>query len=831
MNRTSISCLAVLLILITGCQTSNKNVTITDEINVPATVFALSDLKQALDEAGYSVSDPAQGTEITIVQDPGLEDQGYKILIESKEGILIKAGGARGGMYGILDVAEQMRLSGDIREIEETTESPFIEYRGIKMNIALDGRLPSYDDTGDAAQNNIAEMWNMDFWIEFLDDLARNRYNMLTLWSKHPFPALCKLEDYPGAAMEDVYVYDKSITWDTHRDWRGIDLQDKNNLRKIKTMTMDEKIVFWQKVMEHAANRGIDIIWFTWNIFISPGTGEMLEPESADAITYMQKAVEEMVTTYPNLSGFGVTAGERMGMTVGNYTATQWMFETYGKGVIAAKEANPDRPFRFIFRRHHTFLPAIQRDFAANFPGEVETSYKYSVARMYSSANPPIFEQEYLPDVRKYDFKCWMNIRNDDNFTFRWGDPDFVREYLTGFMSYGVTPGFYMGSDGYLWGREFTSKVPELSGELEIKKHWYRYMLWGRLAYNPELPDSHFKKIISNRFPETDADALFNAWRYASKTIPVVSNFRWKPADAMWSAEGCMDQYNGFQSVRDFIDCFTLEKEHLQNITDYVTMLKEGGETTAKSPFQVADSLRYCAEQALKFLSEIRERGNPASAALQATLNDIECHALYGNYYAGKISGATYLHMYECLSGDEKAGYKEKAIQETTLAAEAWRKLAEIADSQYNTQLLARTRVLDWKKTIEEVEKDIEIVRNSTGAEPRIAKIFNSGYTIVDEGQRIKLINFLESKGYEVEEYAGWKVEAYATGLKIVLTKRDDLVAQFFTSRGGVYPTQYEETGIHIDEVNQKLWVIGETDELTSKGIDLLIEELDQDLK
>ena len=115
----------------------------------------------------------------------------------------------------------------------------------------------------------------------------------------------------------------------------------------------------------------------------------------------------------------------------------------------------------------------IQNDFAAHFPGKVETSYKYSVAHMYSSVNPPLFEQEYLPDVKKYGVDCWMNLRNDDVFAFRWGDPDYVRDYLKGMMSYGVTPGFYMGSDGYLWGREFTSKDETLSGELEIKKHWY----------------------------------------------------------------------------------------------------------------------------------------------------------------------------------------------------------------------------------------------------------------------------------------------------------------------------------------------------------------------
>ena len=99
-------------------------------------------------------------------------------------------------MYGVLELAEQIKLKG-IQGVSETSQKPFIEKRGVKFNIPLDARLPSYDDTGDAAQKNIAEMWNADYWHEFLDQMAVNRYNVLTLWTKHPFPALIKLKDYP----------------------------------------------------------------------------------------------------------------------------------------------------------------------------------------------------------------------------------------------------------------------------------------------------------------------------------------------------------------------------------------------------------------------------------------------------------------------------------------------------------------------------------------------------------------------------------------------------------------------------------------------------------
>lgn len=832
MKAISILFLSLLFLQCTSKKTENKeamsiSIKIEKSLEGPQTYFGTEDLKASLESNGYKLISSSADINLTLSENYSLKEQDY-VIKKKKRQLIMQAGGKLGAMYGLLDLAEQIKIGNKLLAIEEKSESPFIEYRGIKMNIALDGRLPSYDDTGDAAQKNIAEMWNMDFWVEYLDDLARHRYNLLSLWSKHPFPALCKLEKYPGAAMEDVYVYNKAITHETHRDWRGIDIQNMDNLRLIKTMTMDEKIAFWQKVMEHANNRGIDIIWFTWNIFISPGTGEITDPTSEEAIVYMREAVQEMVETYPHLSGFGVTAGENMPMTVGDLSAPAWMFETYGKGIIAAKEKDPEREFRFIFRRHHAFLETIQNDFASKFPGEVETSYKYNVSRMYSSSRPPIFEREYYPDVKKYNFKCWMNVRNDDMFTFRWGDPEFVRDYLKGMMSYGVVPGFYMGSDGYLWGREFTSKNPHLSGELETKKHWYRYLLWGRLAYNPEISDSYLQEVMKSKFPEAKEQNLFEAWKYASKVFPMVCNFHWKPADAMWATEGCMDQYKGFQTVRDIIDCYTLENDRLQNITDYVIAIQENEQHQLTTPLEVADTLRLYAHKTYKNLNSIKTSSSISSEALKATLIDLECFALYGEYYAGKIAGATYLHMYENLNNSEKDSYKRKAIEETEKAAEAWKKLADLADSQYKVQLLARTRELDWKKITSDVEADIDIVKASTGTEPKVAKVFYSSHAKIKKEQKEKLAKFLKSKGFRVEEYSGWKTEAYASGLKIAIAVKGGLVSQFYTSRGGTYPENYEETGVVIRDIHHKTWVVGKDTEHANLAIDHLIEKLEK---
>ena len=47
-------------------------------------------------------------------------------------------------------------------------------------------------------------MWSFDFWHEFLDEMARHRYNVLSLWNLHPFPSIVKVPEYPDVALDDV---------------------------------------------------------------------------------------------------------------------------------------------------------------------------------------------------------------------------------------------------------------------------------------------------------------------------------------------------------------------------------------------------------------------------------------------------------------------------------------------------------------------------------------------------------------------------------------------------------------------------------------------------
>jgi hypothetical protein len=66
---------------------------------------------------------------------------------------------AAGAMYGGLELAEAVQLAHGLAGVTNRQTNPYLDKRGIKFNIPLDARTPSYSDDSDSAQANIAHMW------------------------------------------------------------------------------------------------------------------------------------------------------------------------------------------------------------------------------------------------------------------------------------------------------------------------------------------------------------------------------------------------------------------------------------------------------------------------------------------------------------------------------------------------------------------------------------------------------------------------------------------------------------------------------------------------
>jgi hypothetical protein len=307
--------------------------------------------------------------------------QSYSIRRSTRDGrttIAVLGADATGAMYGGLDLAEAVRL-GTLGEAADSDHSPRVERRGIKFNVPLDLRTPSYSDNSDAAQANIGEMWSFDFWREFLDNMARHRYNVLSLWNLHPFPSIVKVPEYPDVALEDVQR--TLIPMDDTYSHGGDDMFRPVLLTRIETlrkMSITDKIAFWRDVMRYAHDRGIEVYWFTWNIFTFGAEGKYgITPEQTNqkTIDYFRASVRETVLTYPLLDGIGITAGENMRERKDAFSKEAWLSKTYGQGIRDALKLQPGRPFRLIHRYHQTGQGEIMEAFQ-DFPGTFEVSFK-----------------------------------------------------------------------------------------------------------------------------------------------------------------------------------------------------------------------------------------------------------------------------------------------------------------------------------------------------------------------------------------------------------------------------------------------------------------------
>ena len=163
--------------------------------------FAVEEIRREAELRGMTLDDDAKATRIalTVGKDGKAAAQSYRIRVRNDGGrrtITVRGADEAGAMYGGLDIAEAIR-TGRLDSLKDSEHSPHIAQRGIKFNIPLDLRTPSYTDCSDAAQANIPEMWERDFWTAFLDAMARHRYNVLSLWSLHPFPSLVKVPEFP----------------------------------------------------------------------------------------------------------------------------------------------------------------------------------------------------------------------------------------------------------------------------------------------------------------------------------------------------------------------------------------------------------------------------------------------------------------------------------------------------------------------------------------------------------------------------------------------------------------------------------------------------------
>ena len=393
------------------------------------------------------------------------------------------------------------------------------------------------------------------------------------------------------------------------------------------------------------------------------------------------------------------------GKLKGDHANEKWLWRTYGEGVRDALKKEPNRNFRLIHRFHQTSLGEI-KDAFREYPGPFDLSLKYAIAHMYSITNPP-FVNAAMP-LLSQQTKSWLTIRNDDIYSFRWANNDFARQFIKDIPEPEKIAGYYMGPDGYTWGRDYLTKGTE--HQLVLQKQWYSFMLWGRLSYNPNLPDQLFFKILQTHFPSIDVQKLYKPWSAASMIFPWITRFVWGDIDLKWFPEANISHptHKGFFTVADYIEREPMPGSNIRNIYLWAKYQQEGKVDSLQSPLAVADTLARLSAAALSGLKALPARKVGSFKELDQTLGDIEAFAHIGNYYAAKMRAACSLAKFDQLGNEPD---RNKAIVYLEEARGHWAQYAKVYSSLYKPALYNRVGFVDIPGLLSKVEADITIAK------------------------------------------------------------------------------------------------------------------------
>ena len=649
---------------------------VTDFSSSSPVVFAAEQLRGTC--ASRSLPCPA----FTLHQDPALPARAYRAHREG-QAFMIAASDEEGAMNAVLDLKDSIEAYGT-PQLKEGTVSPCIGCRGIKLNVPLDVRSPSYTDCGDSAQYNIAAMWDEGFWRGLTDRLALMRYNTLTLWNLCPFPSMVRIPEYPDAALEDVAV-SSAMTGGTSRALGFYTPAMKEDLVTIRRMTIEQKIAFWHRVFGYARDRCIRIYIFTWNLYLYglEDSGYDLKQDADDPGTarYIRCGTAALLREYPELAGIGVTAGENLCAEWTETQDMQWIRDTYGRGVEDVLAEDPGRPITLICRTHQTTLPLLEKAFA-DYSGKMDLSVKYAMAHITAAERPHFCDA--LLAVKRPGRGIWMTLRQDDFYLFPWADDEML-ESLIQQMPKEDLQGFYYGADGMIWGTENQSRCPQLHDRYWIDKHFYATALLGFLGYRGHLEDSEKLAILRAAVPGLAGPELMNKYRHASRAVRLTSLVHWRNYDFQWYPEAC---------------CYLNEPDHTVVFDDLNSFLRTGacpGQnvlSAAESASQTHPEGRNALDIAEEMLHEadladgisLPEGTDPAERELKA---DLERITLLARYYAFKLRAAVYLQRSR---ENHKDDDRDQAITDIRTAAEYWHRYAEETARWYRPQRLSRLR-------------------------------------------------------------------------------------------------------------------------------------------
>ena len=316
----------------------NAQVIIDYDVSDKPVAFGVRHIEEALLSSGIHVNkmDGKEGAghrDIAISIKPAAElpfvrKEGFDIRYRNKV-LMVSAIDNAGAMYGALDVAEQISMGRSWKNINPKTINPHFTVRAVKFNLPWS----SYRE-GSAMDQNMETCRDLEFWRKFIEQMAENHFNVLSLWNVHPFSYMVKPLNFPGA----------------------------NDFSPAEMAQWKE---FFTSLFRICREHAVEPFIVNWNIAVSPEFARnyhVHERNDTSEIVkrYTREVVTQVINEYPDLAGIGITLADWMsnnrkeGSSLPVMTPKDredWIEQTVIAGIKTA-----DRPVKLLHRSVLTFI-------------------------------------------------------------------------------------------------------------------------------------------------------------------------------------------------------------------------------------------------------------------------------------------------------------------------------------------------------------------------------------------------------------------------------------------------------------------------------------------
>jgi hypothetical protein len=551
---------------------------------------------------------------------------------------------AAGAMYGAFELAERLRLGTATLPVA----APFALAPAVPLRAAnLFLTLPAAGETS---------WWFLDpdFWSEYLDLMVRARLDVLDLHAMY---------DLDNTIFPNALLY-----FGTSASQPDVGVPAADRARNVAML---------QTIVAMAQARGIQVGLMSYRADTSLDGRSAPQP-TTDLAAYTREAVADVARQVPNLRWLGFRIGE-------SQQGAAWYASTFIAGVKQAGTGTG------IYTR--TWLTAkadiLQLAAAAGPEMMVESKYNgehlgapYVIAGGEMAAWGSYSYEGFLDPPAPYQFVFQVRAGGTHRI-FRQASLERIRR-VAGTFTLGGSRGFSLeAAHAYSPQRDFYHAPADVFSPWTFRRDELTYLLFGRLAYDPGVPDAAFRAALAAR---VGTDALWAPVQAASDIVPWILMAHTCGPDqrdfapelelggtvAYWAAapgaaappHACSHTYHG-----------PFDVTFVAGPVDEAADLLAGRPTARLAPSDVA---RLVLADAAAARAAAAVPIDPLNAEARDVVRECLALADLGEYLAHKLRAATALAVHE---GSADASFLDAAKAESQQATAAWQALA--SDTAY----------------------------------------------------------------------------------------------------------------------------------------------------